>query len=151
MNLTNIMLFGGAVIGDGGGGGTSGGKLVLHKRFESIAEMQAQPFIPITGNKTNFNLYKFFDETPTYAEVNGGVMFTSQTVADVMAMKIPLDELSDMGFAWAFATEDGTGGELVARVMCLNEEGANEMGFESGIYISEELFSGGVEAYIIGA
>jgi hypothetical protein len=137
-------------------GGTAvfshGGKLVLHKRFESAAEMQAQPFIPISVDTVSYNLYKFFSETPTLAEVNGGAIIIGSNANLNTFVCIETSELTDLGFAWAYSMYDQSVDSDLGKIMCVSEEGAEQMGVEAGIYFSEEFFRNGLyEVYIIGA
>lgn len=90
-------------------GGMSGGRLFLHKRFESAAELEAQPSVPMHGahGDDGFTLYKCFSETPTYAEIEGGKFLYADGIGISgrgSYQSIPLDVVVDMGVAWVLWT-----------------------------------------------
>lgn len=135
----------------GGGGSSDGGGLYLHKRFESAAEMRAQPGIPIDNGADGYVMYKFFDETPTFAEVKGGMLYVGENANLNTFMRIDASELTDLGVAWAYSMYNGNVDSDLAQIMCISKEYAEQMGVEAGIYFSEDFFRLGLyEVYIIG-
>ena len=136
----------------GGNGGAGNGRLCLHRRFDSTTEMQAQPSLPMEDGGSGYTLYKFFTETPTPVEIEGGTFLVRNTGL-VGFTDYPLSPISDMGIAWGvtyYEDRIGEGVEL-ANILCVSEAGAEAMGVEAGIYIADKYFAAEVkEVYIIG-
>lgn len=148
MNLTDVLLFGKSIICDCGDS-SDGGRLFLHKQYANKEAMEQQPSIPMNG----FSLYKFFDETPTAADVTGCHLFFGGGVADESLptefMRWLVPSVAEMDGAWAITNDEGA-----ALVMCLPNDTAETLGVsEGGIYIADFFFdpTGIIEAYFIGA